>query len=256
MNVYRKLKVKSKGAFKELHFGEADTSEEVHESFKLRHQVYTEKGYISASRPSQGIEKDEHDVNGKCHYFIAKCDGKVIGVVRIIIDDPLPTEKCFEFDEPKPLLNIPRTNRCELGRFIIIPPDKERGEFLPRGLVMLFLLDVLSSFGLKNGFHGGYAFIKKSLEKKMKRLKMPVRNIHAYTQNYPEDGVLYKYFTQPNDPVIPVYFLTKDFSDYSQRRIHNWLIFKKTEDCFVLRNSLYLIFLALPGFGEQERNHP
>ncbi len=246
MDIHRSLKICSKNICKTILFGETTTDAELQDIYRLRYSVYSRRGYIDNDKYKDGIEKDEYDEKGLCRYFIAKIDGVLIGAIRIIINDPLPTEQSFSFDEPTELKIVPRSQRAELGRFIIIPPDKGNGVYLPRGLVMLFLLDTLSSYGLKNNLLGGYAFVKKSLEHKMRRLRLPFGEIATYNQIYPKDGVLSKYFTQKNDPVIPIYFLTKDFSDYSEKRIRSSFMFKKTGDNdYVLRHNLYTIFLKL-----------
>lgn len=244
MDVYRTLKVYTGGICRTITFGEATTETEFRDIYHLRYIVYSKKEYIDKDKYKDNLEKDIYDENGSCHYFIAKTDNKLIGVIRIITSDPLPTEKSFSFVEPKEILNIPRSRRAELGRFIIVPPDKENGIYFPRGLVMLFLLDTLSSFGLKNKILGGYAFVKKSLERKMEKRGLPFGKISTYHQIYPRDGVLYSYFTQKDDPVVPIYFLTQKFLDYSENRIRNSFMFKNINGCdYVLRNNIYTTFL-------------
>jgi len=244
MLILRQLRLESNNNKRTIYFGKAETKDDLLGIFKLRYDVYSQHDYIDTSKYTDGLEKDKYDQLGKCHYFIAVLENKVIGCIRVIIDDPLPTEVDFLFSEPEALKEIPRNNRSELGRFIIIPPNKENKDYLPRGLIMLFLLDVLSSFGLKNNLLGGYAFIKKSLEQKMKKMRMPIGKIENYQQRYPEDGVLYKYFNQLNDPVVPIYFITRDFYDYSERHIKNSFMFRRDENnVFTLRENIYTDFL-------------
>lgn len=244
MKIFRDLQLDLSGTKKKIYFGKADNEKEIEEIYKLRYLVYSDKSYIESNKYSKGLEIDDYDRSGKCHYFIAKLDDKLIGCIRLIIDDPLPTEKYFSFSEPISIKNIQRNQRCELGRFIIIPPNKEKKEFLPRGIVMLFLLDTLSYFGLSNGLLGGYSFIKKSLESKFVKLRLPIGTISQYTQNYPKDGVLFNYFTQPLDPVLPIYFMTNEFYAYTEKNIHNSWMFKKISDVsFELKHNLYTEFL-------------
>lgn len=244
MILFSELQVGSKDGSKHIRFGQANTDDELVDIYKLRYSMYSKKEYIDSSTCHNNMEIDEYDIEKKCFYFIAKLNDKLIGSIRVIVDDPLPTEKSFSFEEPEAIKLIPRSNRGELGRFIIIPPNKENNEYLPRGLIMLFLVDCLSSFGLEHNFLGGYSFVKRSLEIKIQKMKMPIGIISSYKQIYPETGVLYKYFTQPLDPVIPVYYLTKDFYNFSQKRIRNSLMFKELNpNSFVLRNNLYTKFL-------------
>jgi len=246
MVTHRTLKICTNNICETIVFGETTTEAELQEIYKFRYDVYSHKDYIDKDKYKDGIEKDEYDDNRACRYFVAKINQKLIGAIRIIISDPLPTEQSFLFDEPEVLKNIPRSQRAELGRFIIVPPDRQNGVYLPRGIVMLFLLDTLSAYGIENNLLGGYAFIKTSLERKMKKLGLPLGEITKYRQIYPEGGVLYKYFTQKEDPVIPIYFLTKDFVVYSNERIRSSLMFGKINDTdYVLQNNLYTSFLKM-----------
>ncbi len=244
MKIYRTLRIGADPTQRTISFGQADRVEEIEEINRLRYRAYLDRGYIDGSRYPDMTELDEYDKENKCKYFFARLDGRVIGCIRLIVDDPLPTELYFKFTEPQSMSSIFRNQRCELGRFIIVPPNKEKGDYLPRGLVMLFMFDTVLEFATNSGLEGGYSFIKMSLEKKMKRLKMPIGNIRIYEQNYPQDGVLTKYFSQPDDPVVPIYFIAKDFISYTSKQIHSSLMFKKeNEVSYVLKVNLYTQFL-------------
>ena len=147
MNIVRKLVINSPRGERIISFGEATTELEKQEAFKFRYKVYLERGYIDPVRYPNQSESDEYDTLGKSRHFIAILEDqnvrKMIGYIRLIISDPLPTEIDFEFEQPLELKSIPRDQRVELGRFIIIPPNKECGDFLPRGMTMLFLLNLL-----------------------------------------------------------------------------------------------------------------
>ncbi|MEI6746994.1 MAG: hypothetical protein WCL34_13605, partial [Methylococcaceae bacterium] len=146
MNIYRELKIKSGHRERVVSFGEASTPEELEEMFRLRFSVYSSLGYINEEKYPDGLEKDSLDVPEKSKYFIAKIDGCVIGCIRLITIHPLPTQICFEFKEPAVLESVRPDERYELGRFIIIPPGKDKEDYLPRGLVMLFLFDTACSY--------------------------------------------------------------------------------------------------------------
>lgn len=243
MIISKTLVVKGPNGSRTIFFGEVSTEAEKQDVFALRYKVYSERGYIDPAKYPDGLEIDEYDTQGKSKYFIAKLDEKLIGCIRLIVDDPLPTEIDFQFDEPEQLKPIPRNKRSELGRFIIIPPNKEKGDYLPRGMVMLFLLNVVSSYGMKNGLLGGYSFIKTSLAIKMRKAKLPVGEIEKYIQRYPADGVLYKYFTQAHDPVIPIFFITELFYAHTQKTISNKWIFKTSDDGTVALKGGFLVGL-------------
>lgn len=244
MTIVRKLDVGGRHSPKLIFFGEAVGPSELTEVFKLRYAVYAARGYIDPARYPDGVEQDEYDKGGRCRYFVARYEESLIGCIRLIKDDPLPTEKYFTFTEPEFMQSIPRDRRCELGRFIIIPPDRAARQFLPRGLVMLFLFDVVNDYAHRAGILGGYSFIKRTLERKMKRLQVPVRRIEPFSTHYPDAGVLRTYFSQPADPVVPVCFQTEDFGAYIAARLRDGRMFERRGDTgYVLRATLYTDFL-------------
>lgn len=241
MIVIKELQVNSANRKRVITFGIANTDKEKNDVFLLRYQVYSERGYIDKDAYPNKLEADKYDDNCDTKYFIAvlhdEIGEKVIGCIRLILANPLPTQEDFIFDEPTEIRSIPSNKRFEIGRLIVIPPCKEIGDYLPRGLVMIFLLNVVGNFALKNSLEGGYAFIKESLNRKLTRSGFPVRYITKYRQRYPQTGVLYKYFTQKEDPVIPIFFLTKSFYGFSQKYLSNKLLFDTKGDSIIFRES-------------------
>jgi N-acyl-L-homoserine lactone synthetase len=226
-----------------LEFGIPNNNLELDEMYKLRYEVYLNKGYIIKDKYKNNKEIDEYDFENKSKYFIAKFNGEIIGSIRMIIDFPLPTEKAFKFKEPKSIATINKNKRCEFGRFVIIKP--KNNSYLPRGLVMLFMISKLNDFSIKNGYLGGYAFVKSSLLIKMRKFNFPIHAIDEYKQVY-DKGVLMKYFSQIDDPVIPVYFLSSEFKIYLDKRINNFFIFKKiNNDTYKFRSFFYDLLLKI-----------
>lgn len=231
-----------------IDFGIAEEND-MDEVYRLRFNVYSQRGYINSKRFPDGKEFDHYDVENKSIHFIAKIENKIIACVRIIKDIPLPTEIFFSFSPQKLIEEIDPKNRCELGRLIIIPPSKEKKEYLPRGLVMLLLFSVLADYGIENNLKGGYSFVKNSLEIKMSKRKMPFKKIDIFEINYPDTGVLYNYFNQKNDSVIPIFFVTQDFINYTQRFINNKFLFKRQDKKnLILRSNFYVKILQFLKF--------
>ena len=247
MRVMYELDVKDNKQNKTIYFGVPDSTQEFQEMHQLRYVVYSSRGYIDSNLFPTQQEKDDYDLSGKCSYFIAKVDNKIVGTVRLIKDQFLPTEKeCFSFKEPLDIKTIPREDRAEIGRLIVARNDNNK--FLPRNIVMLFLIKCLTDFGLNNRIDGGYAFIKQKLDSKLKKLKIPIHEIENYRQIYQQEGILYNYFCQENDRVIPIYFLTKEIGKYIDEVLDNSHMFKKIEDKkYILRGSLYNVFLKMLG---------
>lgn len=243
MKTIYELQLKVNNEDKIINFGIPDNPDEIEKMHRLRFNSYSYRGYIDPKLFPDGIEKDEYDKNEKCIHFIAKLNDKILGTVRLIKDEYLPTEKeCFKFGEPEEMKKIPRNQRAELGRLVIIPPDKDRNIYLPRNLIMLFLINTLVTWGIENNILAGYAFIKEKLKIKLNKLKAPIHLIKDYTQIYPEDGIIYGYFSQEDDKAIPIYFITQEFKDFIDKKSY---MFKKEGHKFILRENLYNKFLRL-----------
>jgi N-acyl-L-homoserine lactone synthetase len=245
MIISRTLSVVVNGNTEKVLFGIPDTEDEKDKMFRLRYSEYSRREYIDSEKFSNQSEQDEYDIDGTSVYFIAMWRDVVVGTIRLIQKDHLPTESAFEFTEPQLLSKVPRSQRAEFGRFIIVPLDRSRGIYLPRGLVMMVMFDVLLQYCIEHNLKGGYSFIKTSLYKKMSRLKFPIHIISPYTQVYPEDGVLYKYFSQKNDPVLPIAFLTDDFAVYFGKKLSNKFLFKKNGRDIIMRDTIYTHIMKL-----------
>lgn len=240
MILYRKVLFILDKKEEELLFGIPENEDELNSMFNFRFEQYTKKDYIDASRFPDKFEIDEYDREKKCVYFIVKWRDKIIGSIRMIKDDILPTEKDFKFKKPKELESIPRKKLGEFGRFIIIPLDRDRQKFLPRGFVMLITFDVLLEYCIQNNIMGGFSFIKQKLHNKMNKINAPINIIKPHKKRYPKSGILYKYFNQKDDPVIPIYFITEDFKNYLNRIISNKHLFEREKNTIKLKNSILL----------------
>jgi N-acyl-L-homoserine lactone synthetase len=234
-----------------IYFGLVTTENEIQEVYRLRFDVYSARGYINKDKYSEKLESDEYD-DGRSIYFIAKINEKTIGCIRVIRDSVLPTQKIFKFDTPKEFQNLndstPKDScLCELGRFVIIPPDKNNGFYLPRGIVMMFMFKSMVEYAMEHNICGGYAFVKKSLENKMDKFNMPIHKIKYDSWFYPKDGVLFNYFNQQEDPVHPIYFMINEFKEYVEHVVHRKMMFdyNNEDNLFSLKTNLYTNFLKV-----------
>lgn len=201
------------GKKKDILIGHPDSEEEFREMYKLRCDIYVKKGYIEETFYPNGLDFDEYDDQGKCVYFIAKVNKKIIGTVRIIIDEYLPTEKeCFDFEEPIDMKNISRENRAEIGRLIVSRYNKH--EHFPKRVIMIGMLSEVTSYFKKNNIEGGYSFIKNKLRKKLKTINAPFHVIRDFKQKY-KGEIMRNYFNDCDDKVYPVYFITNELDNYN-----------------------------------------
>lgn len=240
MQLFNKLLVKNNKKILNIDFEIPDNSEELEKRF----EIYSKKKYIEPSRFPDHLEKDEYDFNNKSIYFIAKINDQIIGTMRLIKDIILPTQIYFEFEEPPEIAKISPSNRIEIGRLISAPYALSNKIHLPQHIIMLMLFKTAADYALKNNYLGGYAFIKSKLEKKLSKLRIPFHRIESYIQKYPSNGILFNYFNDPDDPVLPVYYLTNEFHYYIEKILNNILLFKKISKTeFYLRSNFIYNFI-------------
>ncbi len=231
-------------------FGIPTTDKELKEMFELRFNIYKEKNYIDPEQLKDNLDLDDYDKQNKCVYFIAKINEKIIGTARLIRDYPLPTQLYFEFEEPSIMKTIPNDLKIEISRLVVAPPKISGSFYLPRHITMLMLFNTIAKYAKENNYIAGYAFIKSKLFYKLKTLKIPFYLIENYKQRYPKNGILYKYFNDPDNPVIPIYYFLKDIEKYFNKLFSVKFLFdKKTENEIIMRNVwIYNTFLKLLNF--------
>ncbi len=244
MNVISELSLPILGMSKTIYFGIPNTPVELEEMFKLRYNIYNTLHYFNQDVVRPPLDKDQYDLNGKCQYFIAKIDEKIIGTMRLIQDEFLPTEKdCFAFEEPLSMKEIARQNRGELGRLIVVSHDKNT--YLPRNIVMLFLMYSVMVFSENKHILGGYSFITQKLYGKLQKLKFPFHLIEHYKNIYPRDGLLGPYFYEHGE-VLPIYFFVKEAKIYLETLLDNKNMFRKESGRkYILRPTIYNTFLKI-----------
>lgn len=202
----------SDGTRKKVVIGHPDNSGEMKAMHKFRYDNYLRHGYVSADALPDGLDIDEYDSGKKCVYFVAQVDDRIIGCVRLILADPLPTIKdCFDFKEPEIIKKIPAKKRGEVSRLIV--EDYGGGKHFPRHIIMLSLMSVLVDYCLGRNIVGGYGFIKDKLKKKLEKIKIPLVFIKDFKQKY-DLPLLKGYFNDPNDPAWPIYYLAADAKRY------------------------------------------
>ncbi|NCF74966.1 MAG: GNAT family N-acetyltransferase [Xanthomonadaceae bacterium] len=223
MKKYLTIKIKVNKKKEAIDFGIPDTKEELDDMFKSRYKVYFKKDYIDENKQKRDF--DEYDENGDCIYFIATYKGKIVGSARIIKSNFLPTEKdCFRFREPKKISLIPRNQRTEVSRLIVLNNDPKN--YFPRHLIMIGLLHSISLYSKEDNLLGGYSFIKDNLKKKLKKLKIPFYLIEPFEQIY-NKGVLTKYFNDRSNPVWPIYYFRDEIFIFTLKIFNNNFLFKK-----------------------------
>ena len=247
MKILNKLILNYKDNPVNIFFGMPTTQEELKEMFNLRFNIYKEKNYIEPEKLKDNLDLDEFDKQNKCDYLIAKVNDKIIGSARVIKDYPLPTQLYFEFEEPEQMKEIPNNSKIEISRLVVAPYKINNSTYLPRHITMLMIFNTIAKYAKENNYKAGYAFIKTKLFYKLKNLKVPFYLIENYKQRYPENGILYKYFNDPNDPVIPIYYFLNDIENYFNKIFSFKLLFhKKSEDEIIIKNLFfYNIFLKL-----------
>jgi len=184
-----------------LKVGYPETKEERDAMFRLRTEVYRRHGYITAEN-----DIDQYDLDNKCVYFIAKIDEKLVGTVRLVIDDPLPTELYFDFKEPAEMARIPRNKRGEISRLIGIAKGMNH-------LVSLGLIKAIIEWAKENDFWGGYSSIfKGNFNEAFSMLAQP---ISSATMKY-DSELLHNYFYK-GEKVLPIYYIRDEAAEFVEK---------------------------------------
>lgn len=199
-----------------VRFGIPTTSSELESMFHLRHDVYvSEKKYIPAGYYPESLDKDYHDTNNECIYFIAMVNGVVIGTARILHTHPLPIfQDYFAFDEPLSMQHISEKQKVEIGR--IISRHRHVGVSIPRQLVMLGIFSIMADYGEDAGFDGGYGAIKSSALRKFERIGVPIHRIPIFQRIYSPSASAdpLKRFFDDGDLPVPVFYLRDEIKLY------------------------------------------
>jgi N-acyl-L-homoserine lactone synthetase len=186
-----------------LRVGYPETEEERNAMFQLRADVYKRKGYITAES-----DIDEYDTNNKCVYFIARINDRLVGTVRLVIDDPLPTELYFEFEKPEEIARIPRDKRGEISRLVSVARGMNH-------LVSLSLIEAIIKWANESDFLGGYTSIKANLEQILSSVGVPFHPISPATLKY--NGDLLKDYFYKGDTVLPIYYLRDEAAEFIEK---------------------------------------
>jgi len=245
MKTLNTLIIKQKSQDIKINFGIPDNKEELNEMFKLRFNIYKERNYIDPNAFKDELDIDEYDLKNKCEYFVAKIRDQIIGSVRLIKDNPLPTELYFRFETPQKMKNLDYNEKIEISRLVVSPYKINNLHYLPRHIIMLFLFKTTMDYAKDKNYKSGYSFVKSKLFYKLKKLNIPFYIIKPYEQKYPENGILYKYFNDPLDPVIPIYYFLEDMDRYFDKLLASKLIFHKKSDTEVILKNIFIYKILL-----------
>lgn len=239
MKIYNRLIINYKNRNIEIKVGIPNSEEELRKMFKLRYEIYAKKNYINPNNFPNCLEVDDYDKNNKVEYFIASIDDEVVGSLRLIKDYPLPTQLYFEFKEPEEIKTIENQALIEISRLVVKPFKLDNHNYLPRHLIILILFKSVIDYAKEKNILGGYGFIKQSLEKKLRSINFPLFYIDQYKQRYPEDGVLFQYFNDPADSVIPVYFLRDPVNKFLKKIFESKLFTLANLNCIIFKNTKF-----------------
>lgn len=235
------LQLKRDGNWDTIEFRRLDP-EVLQEAFRLRFLVYSQRGYLDRDWEAENLkDMDEFDESGDTVHFGALLNGELIAYIRGIPGPNFPMSVFFNLENSEIYQKF-GSDSFELGRFVVKKPNK--GSFLPRNILFLFLLRQILRYCHDNGYKYSFAFITDRLKEKMTTLKMPFHEIDSWHLRYPRDGKMAPYFYDRK--ITPVYFLESKFSRYLDRVFKKFRIIKKIDSqTFRLRTGFYTFVLKL-----------
>jgi N-acyl-L-homoserine lactone synthetase len=208
-----------------IQFGRPETQEEVRKMYQLRYKIYVaHKRYIPMSWCSDGLEIDQSDHAGACHYFIAQCAAQMVGTVRLIHEQPLPMEAYWQYDKPDDLREMRLDEPVEVSRLIA---DHSSGVSIPPSLIPLGLIHCATHFILAQGIRVAYATLQERMVRHMEGWGLPVRRLEAVRYVAGRDDPLKDYYANPAEPVCPTCFLSGEVSRFFDQLLEQGLVFKQ-----------------------------
>lgn len=189
----------------EIKFGVPVTDVELNQMYRLRHDRYVEKGYIMPQQT--GLDIDHHDRNNDCEYIAAMIDGQIIGTVRLIVADPLPTESYFLFQEPEILSGISRERRGEVSRLVVAKGSKGAQHMTALGLICTLYMEASRA-----GIEGGYLYVKPHLARVLQSLGIPLHSVGPYAMQCDPADYMSGYFLE-HEQTLPFAYLAEEVGE-------------------------------------------
>lgn len=185
----------------QVSFGVPTTNDEFQAMYALRYKVYHEELGYGQVGPNE-TDKDQFDRQGEALYLIATIEGVIVGCLRIVTTQVLPTERFYEFHKP-----FPKTQKGDWGR-LISRPHWFGFEDLPRGVISTGLLLASLALSEEKGIIHGYGTMKKRAYKKIHSRGFPVKVLTPKRLIGMKgiNGDPLQNFFSPTDPVVPLTF--------------------------------------------------
>jgi hypothetical protein len=178
---------------------------------------------IPISWCSGGLEIDQSDHAGTCHYFIAQYAAQLVGTVRLIHEQLLPMESYWQYD-PGELGEVQPDEPVEVSRLIA---DHSGGVIIPPGLIPLGLIHCATHFSLDQGIRAAYATLQERMVRHMQGWGLPVRRFKATRYVAGKEDPLKNYYANPAEAVCPTYFISREVSRYFEQLLEQGLVFKE-----------------------------
>lgn len=218
---------------------------DIEKVYAQRFRVYTAYKYIDPAKFPANAEHDAFDAHST--YVVAKRGERVIGSLRLIHGTSLPIHKYFDFTEPASFSQIPTVERAELSRLVVErlqPVDVD----IPRNIIMLMLVKVVTDEARQRGLRIGYAYLKASLIRKLRLLRFPYQLIDSYACTYPETGFMHPYFSDAGDSVTPGYFFLDEVENYLDYFFVQQHLLERTDDrSYALKHDAFNGVLKMLG---------
>lgn len=180
-------------------FRRARTEEERRAVFRLRHEIYSQEGFIRAEEFPSGEFEDAFDA-ASVQILVTDPAGALVGTTRLVLPSELgfPTERFFDFDPP----DVPRRQLGEYGRLAIRADHRGGG----RG-PMLGMLKAVFEVMIEQRISHVFAFMPPKLATSYAALgcvSVPLRTRPARPETLARRHPMRDYFARQE--VAPVLF--------------------------------------------------
>lgn len=191
----------------------AKNTTEMKALYKYRYSIYLKYGLIEQNNLK--IDKDNYDDH--CHHIVATFDDKIIGTLRVIHGNVIPTlDYYYNFDTSMPLLNYPRSRIFEVGRIIATPHIVTH--LMSSHFILLMMFEYVVTFTKKHGLDMSIGAMKKRIVNQLERVKFPIHTITnanlVYNPHQHHDPLTLFFNEHKTGKICPVFIGRKEAETY------------------------------------------
>lgn len=205
--------ITDKGTEHLFRIGQPENDEEKIKMYEYRYSIYLKYKLIE-NNPTK-CDIDNYDQNS--FYVVACYDDQIIGSLRLICGDTIPTLDCYyQLQLPSILSQTDRKSICEMGRIISTPHFCTNQ--ISSHFVLLSMFYYTTSFGRDKRIDISIGSMKARIVKSLYKLKVPIQTIQKseliYDPAKEHDPLTLFFDEHKTGKICPVYIIRQEYEQY------------------------------------------